>query len=1390
MLPRQAPDYFNKIQRLSQERWKKLEDDPILAAPWHQLFEQVKSPYHVISELLQNADDAGATQAEVKINGEHFYFIHNGEDFNESSFSSLCQFGYSNKRTLHTIGFRGLGFKSTFSLGGRVEVLTPTLAIGFDETRFTFPVWLSNAPQYQDTIIHIKLEDDRKQKFLEEEIKRWASSVAPMLFFRNIKLLILNGERVKKEFESNGPVPGSQWVKLIAGTHTQRVLYVRSPELNFPNNAIDEIKKERGVADENLELPPFSVEIIFGLSSPQRLYVVLPAKINLSLPFSCNAPFVQDPARTGIKDPILSPANTWLLDQIGELAANTFHYWLSNSSLDISDRAGAYDFLPNPLMGVDVLGSSDCTEHILGSIKKNLDALPNILTCDGNIGKDNECLGSPREFNEVWTSEQILSLFGSGETMIVASELSDNVRLRLQKWGWLTPLDLQKIFSRLEQSPYPPLPSFEQLVKLWSFIYMDGKRLWKYQFQREERFQKLALVPIKNSDSLSPCKNILAPLGLKEKQFTDIEWIFLTRFFQIADETWIEYISKQRDVDIEDPTINNAWSLLKEFNLTTSVSKETVINQVVEKIFSHGKPDEADGIKIAHIAARLNMPLLQKMKFLCADGNWRIPQETFLRGVDKNVEQVLPDKWIETYSINKVYFSAAGPDLIPVLTEWLKSILGSSCKAMTPKSTNKYLNSRSALAKECERLGGTVPSEYKYTSSNFSLLTYQFPKDILAFWNEKAKETPEFWAEIVQLIAADWNSDWEKWIVAKLNQDGNKYTYPLQTGTLVADWVYDLRQEQCVLDSLSRPAYPSEVMCTTPETSHLQGIERFIHPKLDKPEFRKLLELLGVRTVATDANKIIERLKSLSKLPGEIPLREVIRLYEALEQFVLNGATEHVVNIKAIFGSEALLISQERTWHKSSEIFQRNDDQIPGVPILHENVDFQALWNRLGIPERPTFSSVIEWLHLLPFGKKLGEQDCNRVQTILRRYGIQVWEQCRGWLSLNGEWLPADQLRWQTGSAAITNSGLFPFVKQGTADLTMLESLVAISPEIPFLEQSIEYRLDHVYGIPNAGQQPAWLSPLAQCIGRIKGNGSEPDVELLSLANQLGRTKLQQVDRLEVTPYLENQPAADHQFLKALWKDERLYVVQDDNMLFHEIADAIAFRFAPELKRAIQDCVERDPFWIQSYFEKYFSLTPFDIVQIAEQTETIEILKVQDIASKGEEHAERNTPNEGALISVSFSANKAIAAPDIVDEKDEIPTGTEDKPATNAPSLKERLMEYFTSIGFSDSGSNGTMINTKGDKLQKSKRVFRWEVVDRGGYIKMLYWVGDKPLQAGVEIPAEVWELFKKHQKTCLLLPDDAGNFQEYNWQTINGLLQKKALELLQSSYRLRKQEE
>lgn len=80
------PDYFSSIRDRASKRWDQLEADPELAGPWHQLFKQVQSPRHILSELLQNADDAGASEARVFVENDRFVFEHEWRRLYRGSF--------------------------------------------------------------------------------------------------------------------------------------------------------------------------------------------------------------------------------------------------------------------------------------------------------------------------------------------------------------------------------------------------------------------------------------------------------------------------------------------------------------------------------------------------------------------------------------------------------------------------------------------------------------------------------------------------------------------------------------------------------------------------------------------------------------------------------------------------------------------------------------------------------------------------------------------------------------------------------------------------------------------------------------------------------------------------------------------------------------------------------------------------------------------------------------------------------------------------------------------------------------------------------------------------------------------------------------------------------
>ena len=85
----------------------------------------------VFIELLQNADDCNSTKIFISELNGNIIFANNGRPFDENDVMAICRSGNSNKKRGETIGYRGVGFKST-------TYLTDEILIYSDKACFTF----------------------------------------------------------------------------------------------------------------------------------------------------------------------------------------------------------------------------------------------------------------------------------------------------------------------------------------------------------------------------------------------------------------------------------------------------------------------------------------------------------------------------------------------------------------------------------------------------------------------------------------------------------------------------------------------------------------------------------------------------------------------------------------------------------------------------------------------------------------------------------------------------------------------------------------------------------------------------------------------------------------------------------------------------------------------------------------------------------------------------------------------------------------------------------------------------------------------------------------------------------------------------------------------------
>ncbi|NLA95686.1 MAG: ATPase, partial [Clostridiaceae bacterium] len=1000
------PPYFEHVRKTAARRWVQLEQDPVLAGPWHQLFKQVQSPRHVISELLQNADDAGATMASADIRNGEFVFIHNGEDFTEEHFTSLCRFGYSNKRSLHTIGFRGVGFKSTFSLGDEVRLRTPSLSVAFRRSRFTEPIWIDqNGTPASHTQVSVTIRDPHRLRELKKNLEDWAKSPASLLFFRSIRHLTISGIEIGWETQMEGPVPGSRWFSLT-GTPDRQVLLIQSDPEPFPSEALDEIRQERMVAlDEETDLPPCKVELVLCMKG--RLFVILPTGVLTKLPFACNAPFIQDPARVKIKDPEISPTNRWLLDRAGKLAAGSLLRWVEKKDIEIKERCKAYTLLPD----IDHDGDSlegDCERFVEEAFKSELTDKPFLLLEDGSLAKGKGCVAVPQALLNIWPGDLVSNLFTDDAIPILSRHISARNRDKLINQESIDEIDKIDVLFTLKME-HPPKPdTWAQLLLLWDFVAEDiiGSRPTR-------NLEAVRILPVHGKDVLYAANEIVR-LGEKRLLQSQEDWKFLSECLLVLNQNWPRFLAEQRlraERSKNDSLLGQAASanrILDALDLGQASDVSQVIQQAAEKFFSKEGCDIEDCIRLAQLAATLGATVSESFQFVTRDGYRRPVSEQIVYDANNDLDAFLPDQWYQSHVLHKDYgvlLSCSGEEWRLWITSGRSQLL-----SFAPlQQMEKHEWDRSFVITLLKDRGLRGEPTFPYQRDDFTLEDWDFQEEHWTFWQETARRDPLIWGKAFSRILLAPKEYWTPFRGLKAWQNGTTYKRPLTNEALLPAWIAKFQSLPCLQDTNGRYREPAELYCRTRETDPLFGVEAFVRPEYDTEQTRPLLIKLGVRDTPTGPGRLLDRLRALATVESP-PVYEVEKWCRRLDQLLSNCSTSELNEIKFAFADEKLILTAESEWGTTAEVFLAADEEdAPGAAIVHPAIQDLSMWRKLEIADRPTGDLAMHWLCSITSGIKLFRDELRRVRALLPRYPERIWRECNHWRNLEGEWTPVDQ---------------------------------------------------------------------------------------------------------------------------------------------------------------------------------------------------------------------------------------------------------------------------------------------------------------------------------------------------------------------------------------------
>ncbi len=307
---------------------------------------------HFIYELLQNAEDTGATEAQFTLSKTSLVFEHNGRPFEAKDIYAITDIGEGTKANDDDkIGRFGVGFKAVFAYSESPHIWSP--GFSFKITDLVLPsVIESKAALGNKTSFEFPFNNPKKiASIAYDEVNAGLKELAEttLLFLSHLESIGWqnatgeSGEVLRfKHSENHFEVLKQTGGKTTASSHfikfDQPVMGLEKKQLVAVAYALDFLSN---VQDFNPK-KTLAKQLRIIPATPGRVAVFFPAEKETSgLRFHLHAPFVPELSRASIKE---TDANLPLFQQLATLTAASLHQVRDLGLL----TADFLSVLPNP----------------------------------------------------------------------------------------------------------------------------------------------------------------------------------------------------------------------------------------------------------------------------------------------------------------------------------------------------------------------------------------------------------------------------------------------------------------------------------------------------------------------------------------------------------------------------------------------------------------------------------------------------------------------------------------------------------------------------------------------------------------------------------------------------------------------------------------------------------------------------------------------------------------------------------------------------------------------------------------------------------------------------------------------------------------------------------
>jgi hypothetical protein len=361
-------------------------------------------PSHFIYEILQNAEDAGASRINFDLRKDKLIISHNGRNFNFADVDGISGIGISTKKDdINAIGKFGVGFKSVFAV-----TKTPIIHSGefnFKIVDFVVPEEVkSNGTE--GTIIILEFNHPKRSK---KEVFELIRNKLENLDLKTI-LFLKKIEEIKWTYSSTF----GNYFKISNGKKGFNNVF----ETTIISETNAGKKEEKFIVLQNpveIERNEVFIEIAYRLSDDpkkkktfvkernSRLIVFFPTEKVTYLDFLIQGPFKTTPNRENI--PLNDPQNQVLIIETAALVADSISTMKSLGYLNVS-------FLE--ILPIDPNNTSEIVySTIFDKVKeKLLSDEPLLPIGERTFSTQNECLlARGKELTELLDSDDLAILF-------------------------------------------------------------------------------------------------------------------------------------------------------------------------------------------------------------------------------------------------------------------------------------------------------------------------------------------------------------------------------------------------------------------------------------------------------------------------------------------------------------------------------------------------------------------------------------------------------------------------------------------------------------------------------------------------------------------------------------------------------------------------------------------------------------------------------------------------------------------------------------------------------------------------------------------------------------------------------------------------------------------